>query len=366
MWLTPVELFFPYYSNILANFVSISMSSTMKKMHNEDEEGVFDIVELGGGRGTNAVALLDHLRAFHPNVYDRLQSYTIFDTSPTLHKLQKNVLLGDGSSHSDRVKLINVDMMDIVEGKDEFLAPSDIPTAVIALELLDNLPHDKIARCMVTGDILQAEVVPVLDGKDDIASYDIDTTIQYTERFSPLSDPYLTKILSIAPSLYTPTVGPRWVPTVALGMLMKIYECRPNSCVAFADFDWLPSPDLRGSYLSLVDVAVGDPIVTDMGGFDHPSYLTEPPGLLCDILFPTDFGRFSNFTSHYLTKEVGKQLRNDTTTTTRLEFAANVIKQREFLLKYGYDEVQKTKAWSNYSPLIDDFGNCSVLTIIPN
>ena len=116
MWLTPVELFFPYYSNILANFVSISMSSTMKKMHNE-EEGVFDVVELGGGRGTNAVALLDHLRAFHPKVYDRLQSYTIFDTSPTLHKLQKDILLADGSSHSDRVKLVNVDMMDIVEGQ---------------------------------------------------------------------------------------------------------------------------------------------------------------------------------------------------------------------------------------------------------
>lgn len=111
MWLTPVELFFPYYSNILANFVSISMS-TMKN----NEEGIFDIVELGGGRGTNAVALLDHLHVFHPKVYARLQSYTIFDTSPTLHKLQKEVLR-DGSSHSDRVKLVNVDMMDIVEGK---------------------------------------------------------------------------------------------------------------------------------------------------------------------------------------------------------------------------------------------------------
>lgn len=360
MWLTPVELFFPYYSNILANFVGISMSSTTKKMHN-DEEGLFDIVELGGGRGTNAVALLDHLRAFHPKVYDRLQSYTIFDTSPTLHKLQKDILLGNGSSHPDKVKLVNVDMMDIVEGKSEFLTPSDIPTAVIALELLDNLPHDKIARCMVTGDILQAEVVPTLDdGKDDIAGYDINT-----EKFSPMIDPHLTLILSIAPTLYTPTVGPRWVPTVALGIIIKIYECRPNSSVAFADFDWLPPPDLRGSNLSIVEAAVGDPIVTDMGGIDHPCYLTEPTGLLCDILFPTDFDRLSDFTNQYLTKEVGKQLRNDNTMTTRFDLAANAMKQRDFLLKYGYGEVQKTKAWSNYSPLTDDFGNCSVLTITP-
>jgi len=225
------------------------------------------------------------------------------------------------------------------------------------------LPHDKIARCMVTNNILQAEIVPTVDDIEvDNARYDIDTAIQYTEKFSRLSDPHLTKILSIAPSLYTPTVGPRWVPTVALGMLMKMYDCRPNSSVAFADFDWLPPPDLRDSYLSHVEAAVGDPIVTDMGGIDHPSYLTEPPGLLCDILFPTDFGRLSDFATQYLTKKVDKLSRND---TTRFEFAANAMKQREFLLKYGYDEIQKTKAWSNYSPLIDDFGNCSVLTIIP-
>lgn len=49
-----------------------------------------------------------------------------------------------------------------------FLTPSDTPTAVIAMELLDNLPHDKIGRCIETGDILQAMVVPSDDATSNI------------------------------------------------------------------------------------------------------------------------------------------------------------------------------------------------------
>ena len=117
MWLTPVELFAPYYSNILANFVSETMSTTMN-MNNltKHKNGVFEIVELGGGRGTNANALLNHLREFHYDTYERLDRYTIFDTSPTLHELQREVLV-DGSIHADKIKLINIDLMEVAEGK---------------------------------------------------------------------------------------------------------------------------------------------------------------------------------------------------------------------------------------------------------
>ena len=251
---------------------------------------------------------------------------------------------------------------------------------MIALELLDNLPHDKIGRCIATGDVLQAEVAPVAasvdatpyggevdDGVD--APRPLDTSIQYVESFARMSDPLLTKLLSIDPSIYAPTVGPRWVPTVALGMLLKLFECRPNSIVALADFDWLPPPDPRdpspgarrrgGTPVP----AVGDPLVTDMDGNDHPCYLTEPPSLRCDILFPTDFARMSNF--------VARCLGGDTMAERSREcdygdgFSATAMKQRDFLLKYGLDEVNKTKGWFGYSPLIGDFGNCSVLTITP-
>jgi hypothetical protein len=251
---------------------------------------------------------------------------------------------------------------------------------VIALELLDNLPHDKIGRCMATGDVLQAEVVPVsasmtdFDTTSDGAEVDdpdaarpLDTSIQYVEAFARMNDPLLTKVLSIDPSIYAPTIGPHWVPTVALGMLLKLLECRPNSIVALADFDWLPPPDLRAFSSGArqrggTEPAVGDPLVTDMDGNDHSCYLTEPPSLRCDILFPTDFARMSNFVTRYLEGDMSERSSKGEDDDG---YSATAMKQRDFLLRYGLDEVNKTKGYFGYSPLISDFGNCSVLTITP-
>ena len=116
MWLTPVEIFFPYYSNILANFVIESMTTSRAKLYRDNQDqGVFEIVELGGGRGTNAIALLNHLEECNPKSYERLQSYTIFDTSTTLHNYQRDVL--KQSRHADKINLVNTDLLDAVEGK---------------------------------------------------------------------------------------------------------------------------------------------------------------------------------------------------------------------------------------------------------
>lgn len=120
MWLTPVELFYPHYSNAMANFVSTSVSTLLNDdnaTRSNDDGGVFDVVEVGGGRGTNAVAFLDHMHERHPGTYDRLRHYTIYDTSPTLHALQMEVLRYYGSNHRDKVKFVNVDMLDVVEGR---------------------------------------------------------------------------------------------------------------------------------------------------------------------------------------------------------------------------------------------------------
>ena len=127
MWLTPCELFTPYYSNVLANFAAATMqsyTSNSSNTANGRNDGLFEIVEIGGGRGTNAKALLNHLNKHHPNMYDRLHRYTIFDTSTTLHELQREVLLAGSEInsdepilHADKIKLVNLDMMDVAEGK---------------------------------------------------------------------------------------------------------------------------------------------------------------------------------------------------------------------------------------------------------
>ena len=52
MWLTPSELFTPYYSNILADFVAQSMNISLRNLRTyKNNEGKFEIIELGGGVG---------------------------------------------------------------------------------------------------------------------------------------------------------------------------------------------------------------------------------------------------------------------------------------------------------------------------
>lgn len=356
MWLTPCELFTPHYSNILANFISKSMNVSLR--HNDHV--TFDIVELGGGRGTNANVLLDYMRDTDIDMYERLDSYTIFDTSPTLHELQREVLIsgsnGEGRIHADKIKLVNTDLMDIADGRSPFLSQSNKPTVLIALELLDNLPHDKIAQCMHSNEILQAEVLQA----SDVDTLGTARKHYQSEIFYPLDDKLLQDILSIAPEIYTPksSQGPRWVPSVALGVLIKLYACRPNSSIAIADFDWLPPPDLSDPLSPpLAEPAIGDPLVTDMNGQDHSCYLSSPSDALCDILFPTDFVRLVAFV---------KQIHpSRTSSDPKVSTYISSMKQKEFLLKHGLHEIEQTKSWiTGYSPLIDDFGNCSVLEVI--
>lgn len=348
MWLTPSELFTPFYSNILANFVYRSMNDSLQ---NSDAD-TFDIVELGGGRGTNANALLDYLKANRRDMYERLDRYTIFDTSPTLHDLQREVLLknslGEYGTHADKINLRNVDLMDIAEGVSLFLSPSSKPTAVIALELLDNLPHDKVARCIQSSEILQAKIK---DTNQALSSQQPPNS----EIFCPLSDELLKDIFAVAAGVYEPKLshGPRWVPSVALGILLKLYQCRPNTSIAFADFDWLPPPDSHEP--ALAEATVGDPLVTDMNGKDYACHLSPPSDALCDILFPTDFQRLQAFV-----KEIHTNMAAGDT------FSVSAMKQHTFLLKHGRTEVEQTKSWlTGYSPLIHDFGNCSVLEVAP-
>jgi SAM-dependent MidA family methyltransferase len=75
-WLTPVELFRPHYSCILANFVAETTSAS-DRVH---------IVELGGGLGTNANLILSQLQRTKPKLYDQV-SYTIIDSSQPLMEL---------------------------------------------------------------------------------------------------------------------------------------------------------------------------------------------------------------------------------------------------------------------------------------
>ena len=359
-WLTPVELFRPYYSNTLAEFAvqaAAGNGSSENKSNGDNGGKELHVVELGGGRGTNAAHILSHLRDAHPTIYQNVR-YTIFDASPTLHELQKQVVLQEHDHPSDKISFVLRDMTDVAEGEADFLSPSDVPTVVIAMELLDNLAHDKVTRCRRTRKMLQAEVVAEQDGvvaeDRDEQGNDIQHVKRYREEFHPLTDPLLRDVLDAAPS-YARGIGrrPKWVPTVACGVIRRLYEARPNSSLVMADFDWLPAPELIDGQSTTKRRSLegdGEPIITDMDDVDHACYLTAPR--LCDILFPTDFVKLGDYVA-----KASSSSSNSVETMT--------MKQADFFQKYGSEQVDQTRNWfGGYTPILEDFSNYSVITAV--
>ena len=359
-WMTPVELFYPYYSNILANFIATQHRNQTHRIDGNNEQSISEnevhIVELGCGRGTNANCILSYLHEYHPELYSKC-TYYLFDSSHTLHSLQ-NDLLGK-SQHGDKVKLILKDLVEVAEGNAPFLNTSNVETYVLALEILDNLPHDKVSRCKQTGGLLQAEIK---EKKNLLTSQ---TESNYEEKFVSLEDPTLKSVLDFEPR-YSPHIsqnGSKWVPTIACALFDKLFQIRPNARILIADFDWLPQPDLdlsTSQYNQNYKRGEGEPLVTCMDDIDHGCYLSAPN--LSDILFPTNFGLLASF----LQKKIRHETKNR---TKKKEFnetknVISVMKQADFLWKFGEEEIKKTQSWiSRFSPLVHDFGNCSVLTV---
>jgi hypothetical protein len=363
-WLTPVELFKPYYSNTLANFVATAVGATANDGYTQKTSLTnsrtsassldrIDVVELGGGRGTNAKLILDHLREAHPLVYQRV-NYIVMDSSPSLLELQKETLLA--SVHADKVQFESKDMLDVAEQGTSFLPPSKRPTVVLALELFDNLPHDKI-RVRAGRDIEQAEVRQKKNGKALKAETSSTSRIAKDgdleeEVFCKLSDPLLSQVVDMAPTYTRSPIS--WVPTVACGVLQRVIQERPNAQLLVADFDWLPAPDrlAANAPARLSRWAEGEPLTTSMDSTDFECYLQAPP--FCDVLFPTNFGKLASF--------VRKAWRGQGDVGGGGVVA--VHKQADFLQLYGPEQVQPTKSWlTGFSPLLHDFANCSVLTV---
>ena len=112
-----------------------------------DHNRPLSIIELGGGRGTNALSMMDFLEQTFPQLYENT-NYTIIDASPTLIKLQKENLLT--CRHSRKMHFSQKDLFHIGEGKahlcDSFRTkdPTFTQYFILGLELLDNVAHDKI------------------------------------------------------------------------------------------------------------------------------------------------------------------------------------------------------------------------------
>jgi len=130
-FMTPVEIFKPYYAQAIAKYM-IDVLKGRQQMGTFSATAPFGITEVGGGNGSCAVGILDFLRDNYPELYEHTR-YEIIDVSKPFHETQKKVLV----NHASKVRLVNQNFF-------EYSGSSTARGFFIGLEILDNLPHDKL------------------------------------------------------------------------------------------------------------------------------------------------------------------------------------------------------------------------------
>ena len=152
-WFTPVELFQPWYARALARHILRLHGASAAPLH---------VYELGGGGGTAARGILDAVRELAPEVY-RGMRYTAVEVSAQLAARQAAAVAAAG--HAARYTVERRDAADVAG----WGGPDAVPCFVLALEVLDNLPHDRVVRRGGAGggdDWLETRVAGVRDAPE--------------------------------------------------------------------------------------------------------------------------------------------------------------------------------------------------------
>ncbi|POM70918.1 Hypothetical protein PHPALM_12586 [Phytophthora palmivora] len=298
-WLTPVEVFAPHYSQALARYM---LNSPFFRQE-------LQIFEIGGGSGSNALHILNFLKEQAPHVYAKTK-YTLIEISPVMAERQRNRV---AAVHPQQCTVINQDILTFADTH----APVNSQCFFLALEVLDNLPHDKVTLQngkwyetivkMQSGEespVLQEAMRPV---KDML----IRQTLRYFGCELPLrvSYKYNTGLAQRVRHMLgkdDPVLNSAFIPTGAMQLLHTLRTAFPKHHLIAADFDSLPAPNLDEKSpikaiehpLSTTATSAGTlfagnaPLVASkVTGVtkDHDTYLVQ--GGIADIFFATDFDR---------------------------------------------------------------------------
>ncbi|KAJ3195726.1 hypothetical protein HK101_011238 [Irineochytrium annulatum] len=228
VWHTPSELFKPWYGRAIAKYVC--------EAYRKNDRGATNLLifEVGGGNGTLMGDILDFIAERHPEIYKKTL-YTVIEISPALALRQ---------SSNNRHKCVRIVNQSIFEWQEK--VPD--PCFLLAMEVIDNFPHDLVRYDLKTGTPVQGVVTTEKDG-------------DYTEEFQRLSDPLIARFLEIRsrcgvesealryPFLrklrqslpFAPNLTDKeFLPTMAMRFLEQLHTCFPNHRLILSDFDSLP------------------------------------------------------------------------------------------------------------------------------
>ena len=348
-WLTPVEIFQPHYARAVAAHI-------LRAHRDSHPDQPLRVYELGGGTGTCAANFLAHVRDAAPDVYARM-SYVSVEVSRVLADAQRRAVrdvVRDDPKRLDAPKTRaetetstrsphRVEVRDATD-RAGWGAVDRAPCFVVALEVLDNLPHDRVARG-ADGAWTQTRVAADAAG----------VPFEYLE---PLTDPLIRRVmvhsvtdrtvrsggarglLHAARRAFDVATGMSasdvvFVPTGAARLLDALHDARPNHRLVAADFDALPGVRMEGANAPIVaSQASGGKTV------DRDTYL-EDPGR-ADVFFPTDFRALARMDADARGDGEGGRGR---VMTTRAFMEENAV------------DLRATETASGYNPLLQDFSN---------
>ena len=368
LWYTPTELFRPYYGEAIARSLVDNYMLNSFPYHD------LIIYEMGAGRGTLMLNILDYLRANEPAVYERTR-YKIIEISSNLAALQKRQLTvgnqgrghhhhhhqqpppksgeaaaADGSSevasaaaargHAGRVEIINQSIFD-------WTATEPSPCFFLAFEVFDNFAHDCLRYDLATEQPLQGVVLLAANGDmyefyepqlDPEAARFLRVRDAATQGRYPLPYPSSRLLRTLKHSLlpFAPNLSaPEYVPTRLMAFFDVLARHFPAHRLLTSDFHSLPDT-IAGLNAPIVQtrfqrrpVPVSTPLV-------HQGYF--------DIMFPTDF------------RVVEAMYRAITGKPAR------VVSHEQFMRHWA--DIDATRTRSGENPLLSWYANASVLSTV--
>ena len=352
-WLTPGEIFAPHYADALAKYV------LDEHRGDETDDGKLEelrVYEIGGGSGTFASGFLDAVKREAPEVYKRIV-YTSIDISARLNEAQSARVRVAGHGKGRHQTKIG-DATDPTTW-----GPSNAEACfIIALEVLDNLPHDRVWRPKRgEGEWTQTEIA-----RDP-------STGELTQRDAPLKDDLIKRTLQAVDmtadlavdgdgGAYRPrgimhsikralgAVATRgdetwFVTTGAMKLFETLHAKRPNHRLIAADFDTLPSVRIEGVNAPLVARQREGGRTDDLDSYLLPDSLARS----ADVFFPTCFDTLRSI--DFMTSSGNAERSNARLST--------IMTTKQFMSEYA--DVGATKTGSGYNPLLQDFSNTKFL-----
>jgi hypothetical protein len=289
LWHTPTELFRPHYGEAIARYL---VSNYRLTTYPYDDLLIF---EMGAGRGTLMLNILDYIRAADPQVYARTK-FNIIEISSSLAALQSQHLLSTAESrgHADKVEIVNRSIFDW----DRYV-PS--PCFFLAMEVFDNFSHDGIRYDVLTEEPLQGHVL--IDGDGDFYEFYVHELDPLAARFfrvrhaatggnypKPYPSNPLLRYLSTKMPFAANLSEAEFIPTRLMQFFDVLEKYFPAHRLLTSDFDSLPQA-IKGLNAPVVQtrfqrkmVPVTTPLVSLHCQTPSTIFL-EPPFLFFYFLF---------------------------------------------------------------------------------